>query len=413
MKLVTAIVLCACVRGVLAQPIPGFHPWINVDGINTTFTYVPFDNSPDGFKDPWLAAVAGLNPEGFRFMDWRQTNASPVVNWSDRPTTDTDIKGVTEETQIRLANTLKASAWVNAPHKSTLDYNAQLGTLWGATFKGPVLKWEYTNEVWNGGDQAQGTYNLQQARAEGYPGPSDTEKMAQRAAWEGYQRFATFKTHAIAAGYKGKVEWEWGGFIVNDYWTRWGMDELKRRGVNPATVGIRLAVAPYAPGSPTDVQINPAESHATTIGKFMAFARNSIVPWIAENRATANAYGLLGVDTYEAAIGSTYTLDNPTLTDYMIALNNDPLMRQTERDYIALVLNAIGPEGVYDCFGLYGIPWSQYGDWPLLNIDQLTNPGPKYQGVQDTIDRSVPEPETWGFIGVGVGCAALGRRRAA
>lgn len=371
---------------------------LSLNGATNLKVVAPDQYQGSSFRTPWINALKGLNPSTIRYMDWMATNNSSIVNWSDRNTswTDTTPVGVRYEKVTELSNLMNATPWVNIPAKASDDYAFQLGKFLGQNLtKGQKIKVEYSNELWNGGDGAQGTYNLLQARSEGYVGPSDTEKMAQRAAWVGYNKVQKLKDGLVAVGAANKVEWEWGGFIANDYWTYWGMEELKRRGVNIPNASVRLAIAAYAPGSPTDINVTTSDTHAQAIAKIMSFVDTKVLPWIKNNKTMASNYGMLGVDQYENAIASNYTYqaNDNSLTQYWIDLQSDPLMRDAERQFITKIYDAQGNQGLYDVFGLVS-PWSQYGQWGLLN-DTNGAYGPKYLGVQDVIDysnSSVPEP---------------------
>jgi hypothetical protein len=383
--------------------IPGFRPGVNVDGINTSYTYVPFDNSSDGFKDEWFNRLAALNPKSIRFMDWNQTNGSPFVNWSDRSKSDTYEWGTTYETDIRLAQKLNATPWVNIPHMATDDYAFQMGKLFGQSYKNGTIKVEYSNELWFGGDQRQGTWNLFRAREDPQYVGSDTEKMAQRAAWVGYQRIQKFKEGLASVGSSGvKVEWEWGGFVVNPYWTQWGMEFLKKKGVDPSKQNIRLAIAPYAPGSETDIpNLNPGTSYAQGQQIIKDYVNNTVLPWIEGNKNMAQQYGLLGVDGYEARVASSYAVQRPEMKNWWLGLQDDPGMRELQRDYWNKLVRVMGTDATINIFGLYGIPHSEWGQWPLLDINELNNPGPNYIGTQDVID-AVPEPAGLALLGLGL-----------
>jgi hypothetical protein len=90
-----------------------------------------------------------------RFMDWFQTNGSPLSSWSTRPVLTNAFwgtnKGVPIEAAVQLANAISADAWLNIPHMADDNYITQMATLvhtqLGAGQKAYV---EFSNEVWNG-----------------------------------------------------------------------------------------------------------------------------------------------------------------------------------------------------------------------------------------------------------------------
>lgn len=120
-------------------------------------------------------------------MDWMQTVGSNVSNWSDRNTSmyQTAAAGVDYANIVALSNYTEADAWINIPVKATDDYVRNLARYLKANLN-PTLNVhvEYSNELWNGGDQLQGTYNLLQARVDPMFNnkSDDTGKMAERAA---------------------------------------------------------------------------------------------------------------------------------------------------------------------------------------------------------------------------------------
>ncbi|NLW88902.1 MAG: hypothetical protein GXY43_04160 [Clostridiaceae bacterium] len=89
-----------------------------------------------------------------RFMDWGQTNNSPLVNWDDRAkpedSTFTAGKGFPYEYMIELANTLHKDIWVCIPHKANDEYISGMAKLFGDGLDPELTLYvEYSNEVWN------------------------------------------------------------------------------------------------------------------------------------------------------------------------------------------------------------------------------------------------------------------------
>jgi hypothetical protein len=392
--------------------VSGFRPFINLDGINVSYTYNPFADTAGNLKPEYVKAVEGLSPKGFRFMDWEQTVGSPIRSWTGRSVTDTGATGVTYETIVKTANRFKAVPWVTMPTMAVEDptFAQQFGTLVGSRIDKtiPEIKFEYGNELWNGGDQLQGTYNLFRARADPrFSAYSDTEKMARLAWSEGFSQFKKFRAAVRAQGYTGKVTFQAPGFIANSYFAVWGLEQLKSEGVNVAAEGINLIVAPYVPGSPTDVTVTLGEGFQSASAKLKAFANQYTFPWFDQNKAVAAAYGV-GIDVYEAAVMSNYTLGNAALAQQWKGYQYDPGMADLERWYIGENLKR--GIGAYTVFGLVG-PWEldpQYGQWALLpNPNVMT---PKYEGVASLVDFApVPEPSAAMLLAVGV-LARRGRR---
>lgn len=91
-----------------------------------------------------------------RFMDWFQTNGSPVSSWSNRPLltnyTWGTMSGTPIEAAVQLVNAISADAWLNIPHMADNNYITQMATLVHAQLgSSQKVYLEFSNEVWNGG----------------------------------------------------------------------------------------------------------------------------------------------------------------------------------------------------------------------------------------------------------------------
>lgn len=89
-----------------------------------------------------------------RFMDWQQTNYSPLDTWASRPTVNhyswATNKGVPLEVQVALCNKLGADGWFNIPHMADDNYVTQFATYLKANLNAPLKAYvEYSNEIWN------------------------------------------------------------------------------------------------------------------------------------------------------------------------------------------------------------------------------------------------------------------------
>jgi hypothetical protein len=366
------------------------------------------------FRKPFLDKVDRLvHGSVIRYMDWMQTVGSPVVNWSDRNTSfyQTAAAGVNYEHIVALSNYTKADAWINIPVKASDDYVRNLARFLKQNLD-PSLKVhvEYSNELWNGGDQHQGTYNLLQARQDPkYAGRGDdTGKMAWRAADKLHNAMEIFKQEF---GGSARLRAEIGGFIANPYWGQWQIDYLKGKGVNLQADNYRLAIAPYAPGSPTDLGENPGDSKDVIFQKLTAFINGPIKTWIKQNKAVADANGIT-LDAYEAAVGSFYGQTN-LLTH--LEMQNDPRLGELEKQFIQMWDQESG-NGIYTVFGLVS-PYSEWGQWGLLN-DVNASGSVKWDAVSSLVaprtgtPNPVPEPSALGVIGAAA-VFGLRRRRAA
>lgn len=103
------------------------------------------------FNPDWLAIIADLR--ALRFMDWMQTNNSPVVTWTDRPRLNDaswTTKGVPLEIMVQLANEIGADPWFNMPHMADDEYVRQFAEYVRDNLdQRLVAHIEYSNEMWN------------------------------------------------------------------------------------------------------------------------------------------------------------------------------------------------------------------------------------------------------------------------
>ncbi len=90
-----------------------------------------------------------------RFMDWLETNTTPVTTWASRKKIDSASwfghGGVPYEVCIALANELDAPAWINIPHAADINHMQQAAALIHSSMKpGSRVFIEYGNEIgWN------------------------------------------------------------------------------------------------------------------------------------------------------------------------------------------------------------------------------------------------------------------------
>ncbi|HET7433235.1 MAG TPA: hypothetical protein VFN10_00840 [Thermoanaerobaculia bacterium] len=139
-----------------------------------------------------LQRLADRNWAYIRFMDWGMTNASPVMDWSDRrlpghifqagiinsrsPALDDNVAqgdretGVAFEYMVALCNASNKNMWINVPHLATADFMTRLAKLirfgsdgvnpYDSVQANPVFAplnsnlkvfIEYSNEIWSSG----------------------------------------------------------------------------------------------------------------------------------------------------------------------------------------------------------------------------------------------------------------------
>lgn len=129
------------------------------DPIRNIRIYLPGADPAEVFNPVFLEKCEPF--AAIRFMDWGETNFSPLENWDDRSKpediTFTTGKGFPYEYMIELANTLHKDIWICIPHKANDEYIREMAKLFGEKLDPDIHVYvEYSNEVWNWMfDQAQ------------------------------------------------------------------------------------------------------------------------------------------------------------------------------------------------------------------------------------------------------------------
>ena len=97
-----------------------------------------------------------------RFMDWMNTNNSPIQNWTQTRPEDAaqqtnysnDPRGVSVAVMVDLANQTRTDPWFNIPHLASDAYIRNFAAYVRDNLApGLVARFEYSNEVWNWGFQ--------------------------------------------------------------------------------------------------------------------------------------------------------------------------------------------------------------------------------------------------------------------
>ncbi|HGG05019.1 MAG TPA: calcium-binding protein [Aliiroseovarius sp.] len=113
--------------------------------------HIPLFNAGAVFNPDWLSVIDNLR--AVRFMDWMQTNGSPVTNWGNRPQVSDytyTLRGVPVEIMVQLANEIGADPWFNMPHAADDDYVRRFATYVRDNLDPRLIVYEeYSNEMWN------------------------------------------------------------------------------------------------------------------------------------------------------------------------------------------------------------------------------------------------------------------------
>jgi hypothetical protein len=330
-----------------------------------------------------------------RFMDWMETNGSPVVHWSDRTTpnapTQTGNKGVALEYMIQLANALKADPWFCIPHQATDDYVRQFATMVRDRLD-PSLKVriEYSNEVWN------------------YAGPFTQTEYAQKKGLElgltSNQWDATIFYYSQRSVEIFKIfEQVFGG---NDRLVRilasqtanldWGEKVLSWK--NAYKHADEYAIAAYF--GVEDYNKPPKVDQLLTMNPdqiidqiMLPEIRTTIKAAIVANHQLAQKYGVR-LTAYEG--GNSLTADKvpgdkePPLTALFTQLSRHPRMRDVYKEFLQQWKQIGG--GLFNQYNDINRP-EKWGQWGLLEYqNQPLDMAPEYQGVMDFIDAN-PTPD--------------------
>ncbi len=102
------------------------------------------------FQPRFLANAAPYRM--LRFMDWMETNSSPVVEFAEYPTeTSAFWHRVPATILAALGNRLRSDIWINIPHRASNAFIDQFATVLRDNFTADRRVYvEYSNENWNG-----------------------------------------------------------------------------------------------------------------------------------------------------------------------------------------------------------------------------------------------------------------------
>jgi hypothetical protein len=319
-----------------------------------------------------------------RFMDWMQTNGSPVQTWSQRKLasnrTWTGSNGAPIEVMIELSNRLDAHPWFTLPHQSDDAYARELAQVVKAKLNpGLRVYVEHSNEVWNG-QFAQHNFVIKQAAAQS-PAIDNMQYHALRSRTAG----GIFKEVLGPA----RVVTVLGAQAANLWTASHGLEYLKRR--FGGGVGIdAVAIAPYIGVMP---KLKEASTYsAMTLDDLFDRLRTKALPEaggrISDYRKLVNAYGL-SLIAYEGGqhmVGILGAENDNELTKLFLAFNRDQRIKQLYLDYLAEWKRAGGELFVhFHDVGQYG----KWGSWGALEfISQPREAAPKFDALQTFIERN-------------------------
>ncbi len=342
-------------------------------GTELTYSSEPFTKEFLGKTRPFSV---------LRFMDWGQTNNSPVVNWSDQPlvsdSTYQTSKGVPIQVMIDLANKLHADPWFCIPHQASDAYVREFATLLHSALD-PTLKphIEYSNEVWNTGF-AQTNWAIAESNRLGLAVP-----YGQPSLFYAKRSFEIFKIMQDVYGTtdKGRLVRVMAGQAA---WTQF-LESALAYSDTAANADV-MAIAPYfraeAAADVANVNTTLTLSSDQIVDQMFANVRGTVKSWIVANASLASRYGLK-MKGYEGGSGNTANYFPAAKVDAMkqllIAANRNPRMRDLYLEYYGL-WTANGGEAFnqYNDIGIWK-PWGMWGALESTIQDPVTSP--KYRGL--------------------------------
>jgi hypothetical protein len=348
------------------------------------FIYPDYVNSfqEKTFTDPFLDFVADF--QVIRFMDWLDTNFSPVESWDQRGKvsyyTQTLHSGVAWEYIIELCNLLHKDAWINIPHMADDDYIEQLALFLEAELD-PSLQiyLEYSNEVWNS-QFSQNQYAAIKAEELGYTG-QPWERTWKYTAKRSADIFVIFENVFDDDARLVKV-------IPSQAANSWLSNQLitffNDPLYNPQQVTAdALAIAPYFAGGVANDIVDEGLVTAITIPEIVDRMEASLpqaFAWMQENQTVADAHGLrlLVYEGGQHLVGTGANVNIDELTEKLIQANHHPDLQEPYCQYLGHWYQHNGD--LFAHFSSHG-SYSKWGSWGIKEtMDDVQNP--KYLAVQ-------------------------------
>lgn len=313
-----------------------------------------------------------------RFQEWLRTNHSKVKEWADRTPavfqTQAAKTGVSWETVISLANTLKIDPWICIPHQASDDYIRKCAALFKEKLD-PALKiyLEYSNEVWNGGFDQHHWCNEQGVRLglDSDPWVAGMRFISQRCVFifEAFEAAfgSTARLHRTLPAHSAN---SWQGENI----AKW-KDAYKKAD--------SFAIAPYFAGDYGGPETQAAVSRMSVTQLLDAIDSelDRGVRDIDQYRALGDPLGL-EVIAYEGGqhlVGYAGVENNDTITKLFTDANRHPRMEQLYDKYLASWKAKGG--GMFVLFNST-MGYSKWGSWGTFEFsDQDASSAPKYRSM--------------------------------
>ena len=318
-----------------------------------------------------------------RFMDWMDTNNSPVTGWTMRTpvsySTWATTNGAPPEVTIALANLVGAHPWFTIPHQADDAYVVALANLVKSQLD-PALKVyvEHSNETWNSAF-SQWRYVVAQGQSQ-VPPINGNQYHALRSRTIGQ----LFK----AALGESRVVAVLGAQAANSSTATEGLDYLKTR---VGSLGIdAVAIAPYFILMP-----NPSTAPTYTsmsMDALFSYVRTVALPesssWIRKYHALANRYDvhLISYEGGQHLVGVAGAENDDALTTLFTSFNRDPRIKQLYLDYLNNWKSAGGE--LFMHFNDVS-RYTKWGSWGALEyIAEPRALAPKFDALQTFIEQN-------------------------
>ena len=358
-----------------------------------------YDES-DPFHPDYKSRLEGFSV--LRFMDWGQTNASPVVTWDHRTEPDDYTQagdnGVALEYMVMLANDLGKDLWICIPHLADDNYVTQCAQLLKNTVDSDLKIYvEYSNETWNSSYSFPQTAWVQEKGA-ALGLDDDGWKAGQMYAGLRSAEIWTLFRNVFAADMDTRIVKVLATQSVNPAISEMRLDIFSDPLLNPG--GIQpdaLALAPYFGGDVADDIVDNQEVDAITVTEILSRAQEDIqlsLPGeIQAQKTLANAHNLELI-CYEGGqhlVGTLGNENNDTLTEKLLTANRSPEMGTLYTEYLTL-LQAKGVSH-FNNFSYIG-EYNKWGSWGVFeHLFQATEDASKFQILNTWIDEDPPPPE--------------------
>jgi hypothetical protein len=343
-----------------------------------------------------------------RSMQWQNTNFSPLVNWSERPTPATysqaSNKGMCYEHLVALANESRQAMWYCLPYLASDDYVRQAARFVAQNQHPDVPAFvEYSNEVWNGDFPA-----YQHAKAQGLAQNLASLEFDAAMRWysqRSVQIFAIWREEFEAvsgAAWSNRLVRVLGAQYANPY-----VGEVVADWQQAYQHADALAIAPYFGfqyGLPENLGSTLSKSNSQILAECAAEIQGTLKSRVEAYQQLASARGL-DLIAYEGGqhlvpIGVAQT--SVVVVNKLIAVNREPGMYGLFQDLLA-VWEAAGGRAFlpYSFTGQY----TKWGSWGVLeHLDQPLANAHKYRALADYAAAQPALPGTYRF---GTACGTL------